>query len=81
VPYYVYRLVGKDWLSESFHLTRLLFFAVLASLLGVSQGFASLLNWTALALLAWNLFRARQELGAALTAARRLDRADAGPAP
>jgi hypothetical protein len=59
VPYYVYRLVGKDWLSESFHLTRLLFFAVLASLLGVSQGFASLLNWTALALLAWNLFRAR----------------------
>lgn len=76
VPYYVYRLGGKEWPEAPFHLIRLMFFAVLALLLGLSQGLASLLSWTALALLAWNLFRARQELAAALTAARRLDRTD-----
>jgi len=38
-----------------------------------------LLSGTALALLAWNLFRARQELATALTAARRLDRTGTQP--
>ncbi len=76
VPYYVYRLGGKEWPEAPFHLTRLLFFVVLALLLGFSQGLASLLTWTALALLAWNLFRARQELATALIAAKRLDRTD-----
>jgi hypothetical protein len=74
VPYFVYRLSGKDWPEAPFHLIRLLFFVVLALLVGFSQGFSSLLSATALALLAWNLFRARQELAAAVTAARRLDR-------
>ncbi|MDO8704261.1 MAG: haloacid dehalogenase-like hydrolase [Sulfuricaulis sp.] len=79
VPYYVYRLGGKEWPEAPFHLIRLLFFVVLALLLGFSQGRASLLSGTALALLAWNLFRARQELVAALTAAKRLDRTDIRP--
>jgi hypothetical protein len=74
VPYYVYRLGGKEWPEMPFHLTRLLFFIVLALLLGISQGFSTLLNATALALLGWNLFRARQELVTAWTAATRLDR-------
>jgi len=39
----------------------------------------SLLNGTALALLAWILFRARQEFATVLTAARRLDRTDTEP--
>jgi hypothetical protein len=79
VPYYVYRLGGKDWPEAPFHLVRLLFFVVLALLLGFSEGLMSLLNGTALALLAWILFRARQELATVLTAARRLDRTDTEP--
>jgi hypothetical protein len=81
VPYYVYRLGGKEWPEAPFHLIRLMFFVVLALLLGLSQGLASLLSGTALALLAWNLFRARQELATALTAARRLDQTDTQPPP
>jgi len=81
VPYYVYRLGGKEWPEVPFHLIRLLFFVLLALLLGLSQGFSSLSTATALALLAWNLFRARQELAAALTAAKRLDRTGTQPPP
>ncbi len=79
VPYYVYRLGGKAWPEAPFHLIRLLFFAVLALSLGFALGPASLLNGTALVLLAWNLFRARQELARALTAVKRLDRTDTKP--
>ncbi|MBI3544986.1 MAG: hypothetical protein HY081_00095 [Gammaproteobacteria bacterium] len=74
VPYYIYRLGDKQWPEAPFHLIRLLFFVVLAAMLGFSQGFDSLVSNTALALLAWNLFRARQELSVAVTAATRLDR-------
>jgi hypothetical protein len=81
VPYYVYRLGGKEWPEAPFHLIRLLFFVALALLLGFSQGFPALWNWTALALLAWNVFRARQELAAALTTAERLDRTGNPPPP
>jgi hypothetical protein len=63
------------------HLVRLLFFGVLALLLAMSQGFAALLNGTALALLAWMVFRARQELAVAWSAARRLDRVEAPRSP
>ena len=79
VPYCVYRLGGKDWPEAPFHLIRLLFFVVLALLLELSQGLSALLSGTALALLAWNLFRARKELATALTAAKRLDRTDTQP--
>jgi hypothetical protein len=81
VPYYVYRLGGKEWPEAPFHLIRLLFFAVLALLLGFSLGLPALWNWTALALLAWNFFRARQELAAALKMAERLDRTGNPPPP
>lgn len=79
VPYYIYRFGGKDWPEEPFHLIRLLFFLILALLLGFSQGLGILLSGTALALLAWNLFRARQELATALTTAKRLKRSDSRP--
>jgi hypothetical protein len=79
VPYCVYRLGGKDWPEAPFHLIRLLFFVVLALMLEFSEGLPVLLSGTALALLAWNLFRARQELATALTAARRLDRTGTPP--
>ena len=55
------------------------FFLVLALLLSAAVGLSALLNWTALALLAWNIYRARQELATALFAARRLDRISRAP--
>ena len=74
VPYYIYRLAGKAWPEAPFHLIRLLFFVVLALLLGLTNGFDTLWSGTALALLTWNLYRARQELTTALSVAKRLDR-------
>ena len=74
VPYYVYRLGGKEWPEAPFHLIRLLFFVVLALLVAFSQGLDTLETGTAAALLAWNLYRARQELTIAWKAASRLDR-------
>jgi hypothetical protein len=74
VPYYIYRLAGKDWPRAPFHLTRLLFFIVLAALLALTAGPGAIFGATGLALLAWNLYRARSELAAALGRARRLDR-------
>lgn len=79
VPYFVYRLGGKEWPDAPFHLIRLMFFLVLALLLAAAVGLSALLNWTALALLVWNVYRARQELAAALFAARRLDRMSRAP--
>jgi hypothetical protein len=73
VPYYVYRLGGREWPEAPFHLIRLLFFVVLTAFLALSNGLTAVLNGTALALLAWNVFRARDELVTALRAARRLD--------
>jgi hypothetical protein len=81
VPYYVYRLVGQAWPEAPFHLCRLLFFVVLGALTGIAAGASSLLNGSALALLAWCLFRARQELACACMAARRLDRHTTETAP
>jgi hypothetical protein len=79
VPYCVYRLGGKDWPEAPFHLIRLLFFVVLALVLEFSEETSVILSGTALALLGWNLFRARKELATALVAATRLDRTDARP--
>lgn len=73
VPYYIYRLGGKEWPEAPFHLIRLLFFVVLALMLGLTNGFTTLWNGTALALLIWNLYRARQELTTAFSAAKQLD--------
>ncbi len=77
VPYLFYRTGSGKWPDTKFHLTRLLFFVVLSLLLAVAEGASILWSGTALALLGWNLFRARQELVAAWTAARRIDRTTA----
>jgi len=81
VPYCVYRIGGKDWPEAPVHLIRLLFFAVLALLLALSQGFTLLLSGSALALLVWMVYRARQELTLAWRAAKRLDRTDSRRLP
>jgi hypothetical protein len=74
VPYYIYRTVGREWPGAPFHLCRLLFFVVLSLILGVSLGWESVTDTTALALWAWGLYRARHELATAVQSIRRLDR-------
>ncbi|HEY6514073.1 MAG TPA: hypothetical protein VI032_19000, partial [Burkholderiaceae bacterium] len=81
VPYCVYRIGGKDWPEAPVHLIRLLFFAVLALLLAMSQGVTLLLGGSALMLLVWMVYRARQELTLAWRAAKRLDRTDSQHSP
>jgi hypothetical protein len=80
VPYHVYRLGGKAWPEAPLHLIRLMFFVVLLLMGQMVQGNA-LLDASALALLAWNLFRARQELATACRAASRIDLAGGAPLP
>jgi hypothetical protein len=72
VPYYVYRVGGKDWPADSHFLTRLMCFLLLCVLVGLATGFGALWSWTAAALLAWNVFRARQDLLTMLASAERL---------
>jgi hypothetical protein len=71
VPYYIYR-VGGNWPPDSHFMTRLMCYVLLSVLVGLAAGFASVWTWTAAALLAWNVFRARRDLLASFTAANRL---------
>ncbi len=84
LPYYVYRFGGRNWPETPQTLTRLLFFGVMSTLIALTQGWSSLMTWSAAALLGWNLFRARKELMGVLLHARRIDRSprsDAVSAP
>lgn len=72
VPYYIYRVGGKDWPPDTHFMTRLMCFVLLALLVGLASGFASLWSGSAAALLAWNVLRARRDLLSAFTAANRL---------
>jgi hypothetical protein len=71
LPYYMYRLGGKAWLSVSHFTPRMLFFAIFAVLLACAMGPSVLLNWSAAALVAWNLFRARRHLMTTFQESRR----------
>ena len=79
LPYYVYRLAVTGWPETRVCLTRLMFFVVLAVLLGLSLGWSHCLNPTAAALLAWNLYRARDDLRVVLRSAHRIDRCPTEP--
>jgi phosphoserine phosphatase len=62
-PYYLYRTHGEEWPRTAQEgLIRVLFFVVLAALFGIAAGWASVLNWTTLAVLVWSMFRARYDL-------------------
>jgi hypothetical protein len=75
MPYYIYRLVGRSWpLSAHFGIARVLVFAILAILLAGASGWAILFNWTTLALLLWNLLRARRDIAAVIANYSRVDR-------
>ncbi len=74
VPYYIYRAAGNAWPEAPHFMTRLLFFVVLTVLISFATGIGTVWTWSAAALLAWNVFRARHELRATVRTAVRLDR-------
>jgi hypothetical protein len=53
---------------------RLISFVLLSLMIVCSLGLSILLTWSALALLLWNVFRARRAIYLVFTSARRLDR-------
>jgi hypothetical protein len=74
VPYQVYRLTSGSWPNARPELVRLISFVLLSLLIVCSLGLSILLTWSALALLLWNVFRARHAIYAVFDSARRLDR-------
>ena len=74
VPYYVYRISDKNWPEAPLFVSRLMFYGLLWLMVAVTQGFDGLLTGTALALLGWNLFRARRELAELFRGLHRIDR-------
>jgi hypothetical protein len=80
VPYLLYRLSsGRCWPETRPELVRLISFVLLSLTIVCSLGLSILLTWSALALLLWNIFRARRDLYAVYNSARRLDRSSRHP--
>jgi hypothetical protein len=73
VPYQVYRRSAR-WPDARPELVRLISFVLLSLMIVCSLGLSILLTWSALALLLWNIFRARRDVYAVYNSARRLDR-------
>jgi hypothetical protein len=75
VPYLLYRLSSaRCWPETRPELVRLISFVLLSLMIVCSLGLSILLTWSALALLLWNVFRARRAIYLVFTSARRLDR-------
>jgi hypothetical protein len=75
VPYLLYRLSSaRCWPETRPELVRLISFVLLSLMIVCSLGLSILLTWSALALLLWNVFRARRAIYIVFTSARRLDR-------
>jgi hypothetical protein len=74
VPYQVYRQTSAGWPNARPELVRLISFVLLSLMIVCSLGPSALLTWSAVALLLWNVFRARRDIYAVFNSARRLDR-------
>jgi hypothetical protein len=74
MPYQVYRRTSAGWPNVRLELVRLISFVLLSLMIVCSLGLSALLNWSALALLLWSVFRARRDIYAVFNSARRLDR-------
>jgi hypothetical protein len=72
MSYQAYRLTsaGAGWPNVRPELARLISFVLLSLMIGSSVGFSALLTWSTLALLAWNVFRARRDVYAVSKSAR-----------
>jgi hypothetical protein len=78
MSYQAYRLTsaGAAWPNVRPELARLISFVLLSLMIGGSLGFSALLTWSTLALLLWNVFRARRDVYAVINSARLF-----GPSP
>jgi hypothetical protein len=74
IPYQVYRGTSGGWPNVRPELVRLITFVLLSLMIVCALGPSVLLTWSALALLLWNVFRARSDIYAVYNSARRLDR-------
>lgn len=74
VPYQVYRVTSRHWPVARPELMRAISFVLLSVLIACSFDISVLLTWSALALLLWNVFRARHDIWDVVRSARRLDR-------
>jgi hypothetical protein len=81
VPYQVYRLTSVGWPDVQPELVRLISFVLLSLMIVCALGLSVLVTWSMLALLLWNVFRARREIYAVLNSARRLDRSSRQATP
>jgi hypothetical protein len=80
VPYQIYRssrVTPARWPNARPELARLISFVLLSLMIICSLGVPVLLTWSALALLLWNIFKARRDIYAVFHSSRRLDRSDA----
>jgi hypothetical protein len=76
-PYQIYRstrVTPARWPNARPELARLISFVLLSMMIVCSLGLPVLLTWSALALLLWNIFRARRDIYAVFYSARGLDR-------
>ena len=74
VPYQIYRRASAGWPNARPELMRLISFVLLSVMVVSCLGPSVLLTWSALALLLWNVFRARRDIYVVFSSARRLDR-------
>ena len=76
-PYQIYRsgrVTPERWPNARPELARLISFVLLSLMIVCALGLPALLTWSALALLLWNIFRARRDIYAVFYSAQRLDR-------
>lgn len=73
VPYQFYRFTSARWPNTRVELMRLISFVLLIVLISSLVGPSALMTWGSLALLLWNVFRARHDIYAVFKAARRID--------
>jgi hypothetical protein len=74
IPYLVYRHTAGHWPDTRLELTRLMAYALLLLIGSCAFGTSVWFTWSALALLLWNVYRARRDIYAVFSSARRLDR-------
>jgi len=72
MPYHVYRISRSSWPNVRLELVRLISFALLLILMLCVFGTSALLTWSALALLLWNIFKARRDIYSVINSARLL---------
>jgi hypothetical protein len=74
MPYQIYRLTPTKWPKMGPALMRLISFMLLIALIACALGPIALATWSLLALLLWNMVRARYDIIAVFRSARRIDR-------